>query len=216
MQKHYLQCLIFFFMAVFMTACHTDSQKEKQTATNDSLTTQTQNQNNNSLSMPQAWAETVKKNIHLEQPIALKEQAAEVQLIIGSDTGVVRGFYLGDSIQKVLQHEQAWLIEDDSCFKTFSIDLNRRRAEMIDIQYFTDSLTHQLVESIVIDIYQADANAWYDKMYDYYTARYGKPTKEEKGKQAAWQSPAAYRVVLEKKTIKQAPGIRIRYMPLQL
>ncbi len=214
MQKHHLQHLIIFFMAVCMTACHTDSQEEEQPATNDSLQTETQSQNSDSLPMPQAWAETVKKNIHLEQPLTLKEQAAEVQLIIGSDTGVVRGFYLGDSIQKVMQHEQAWLIEDSTGFKTFSIDLSRRRAEMIDIQYFTDSLTHQLVQSIIIDIYQADAGMWYEKMYDYYTARYGKPTEEEKGKRAVWQSPATYRVVLEKKTIKQAPGIRIRYMPL--
>jgi hypothetical protein len=55
---------------------------------------------------------------------------------------------------------------------------------------------------------------WYNKMYAYYTARYGAPVEEDKGMRAVWQSPAAYRVVLEKKTIKQAPGIRIRYAPI--
>lgn len=215
MQHAYLQRLILFFaLAVCTTACTTTPQDEKQESMSDSLRAEMQESTQDSLSTPNAWAETVKKNIHLEQMPLLQKQAAEVQLIIGKDSGVIRGFYLGDSIQKVIQQEEAWLVEDSSAFKTFSIDLSRKRAEMIDIQYFTDTLTHQLVESVIVDVYQADADMWYNKMYAYYTARYGAPVEEDKGKRAVWQSPAAYRVVLEKKTIKQALGIRIRYTPI--
>ncbi|GIV40241.1 MAG: hypothetical protein KatS3mg033_2041 [Thermonema sp.] len=214
MQHAYLQYFIILLLAVCVTACDTTSQEETQPPKEDSLRAETHPTQDDTLHSTQAWIEAVKENIHREHLPALEKQAPEVQLVIGSDSGVVRGIYLGDSIQKVMQQEEAWLIEDSSSFKTFSIDLSRRRAEMIDIQYFTDSSTHQVVESIIVDIYQADADMWYSKMYDYYTARYGTPVEEEKNKRAVWQSPAAYRVVLEKKTIKQAPGIRIRYVPV--
>lgn len=189
-------------------ACQSREDKASKQEQDLPLTTETTSPPNK-----QPLIEIIKENIQKEKRIELNKQHARVQTLIGSDSGVVRGIYLGDNIEKVLETEQAWLSEDSLQYKTFTIELNARRGEMIDIQYYTDSISRQTVSAIIIDVYEQDAEQWFEQMYSYYLARYGKPSVEIRGELARWYSPASYEVSLEKKTIRQAPGIRIRYLP---
>jgi hypothetical protein len=140
----------------------------------------------------------------------LYQTSPMLQTIWGDKFGKLRGFVLGDSIQKVLQKEQGILAEDSTAYKGFTQSFDPEKSdEFVDIMYNIDQ--KGIVTGIDLEVYlnsQAQTDRLLIECRDYCNKKYGLGL--DKKLEIFWKLTDTTALTLRDMSIKKLPGFQIK------
>jgi hypothetical protein len=137
--------------------------------------------------------------------------AALLQIVKPEKGGMLRGVRLGDPIERVTRLETGPVAEDSTTYKGFTEPLTEGvESEFADVLYFTDAQTR--VTGIQVDVFLNQSSEVANLLAElrrYFTQRYG-PARNAP-RRSVWALPEGIRLTLSDESVRQAPGLRIRF-----
>ena len=158
--------------------------------------------------------ESIQVPSQIQQPIdsLLYRTSPLLQTIWGNEYGKLRGFALGDSIQKVLAQERGILAEDSLTYKGFTQSFSANaNDEFVDILYNTNA--QGIVTGMTLDVFlnsQSQTDSLMAECREYCNKKYGAGL--EKKLEIVWTMPDRSLLVLRDMSIKQAAGFQLKLM----
>lgn len=125
--------------------------------------------------------------VYLQTMRSLDEYSEKLQLLIKSDTGVLRGVRFNEPLSEVLRIEETKVFEKKDSVLTLELDLDS--TEVADVTYGLDSL--EKVQDIRIELYLKDdrsLNTLATEFVDYFSSKYG-PSKQVSPQHYVWALP---------------------------
>ena len=163
----------------FLCACGTGSDKEAPVV--------------DSLAQPPAPA-----------PTLLGRFGKRLQMLVATDSGLVRGFTPGEPLAAVMQRETALLHEDSLTYKGYLLG-DSLSTEVVDVRYFFNPKS-RLTDSLVVDTY-SEADSLMRELNAYFATRLGQAAVQ-KPKLLVWKT-ATHELLVRDIGVPKAPGLQI-------
>jgi hypothetical protein len=125
--------------------------------------------------------------VYLQTIRSIDEYSNKLQLLVKSDTGVIRGVNFNTPLSEVLKIEDTNVFEKKEDSLSLEVDLDS--TEIADVVYKLDE--NERVKDIRIELYLKDdqsLNSLATEFVDYYSAKYG-PAQEKDTKHYVWPLP---------------------------
>jgi hypothetical protein len=134
-------------------------------------------------------------DVYLQTLRSIDDYSNKLQLLVKSDTGVIRGVNFNTPLSEVLKIEETNLFEKKD--STLSLEVDLDSTEMADVVYQFDA--NEKVKDIHIELYLKDdqsLNSLSSEFVDYFSARFG-PAQKNDSMHFVWSLPGNRSLHLE-------------------